>query len=127
MHKMDQLEFVQNIDNYPTNSDSFTITIHAGFSNKTALLDELSTQCSFPAYFGHNWDALSDCLRDFSWIAEEKIVLVHDISGIQDIALFKTYLEVLLHAIRNWQPGEAHTLHAVFPVQYKETVLEAMQ
>lgn len=124
---MDQLEFVQNIDSYPNDSDSFIITIHSGFSNKTALLDELSTQCGFPAYFGHNWDALSDCLRDFSWITQEKIILVHDISGIQDLVLFKTYLEVLLHAIRDWKPHEAHTLHAVFPVLYRETVLEATQ
>jgi RNAse (barnase) inhibitor barstar len=34
---------------------------------KDALLDALSEQAQFPAYFGRNWDALVDCLRDRSW------------------------------------------------------------
>ncbi|MFA6435188.1 MAG: barstar family protein [Elusimicrobiales bacterium] len=35
----------------------------AGIKNKAALLSALAAGFSFPAYFGHNWDALLDCLR----------------------------------------------------------------
>ena len=31
---------------------------------KAALLDELADVLQFPGWFGHNWDALVDCLRD---------------------------------------------------------------
>ncbi|MFR9164902.1 MAG: barstar family protein [Dysgonomonas sp.] len=32
----------------------------------------------FPNYFGFNWNALLDCLRDFDWIEEKYIILIHD-------------------------------------------------
>lgn len=35
----------------------------AEISDKAALMDALAAAFRFPAYFGHNWDALLDCLR----------------------------------------------------------------
>ncbi len=32
--------------------------------NKTTLLTSIAKACDFPSYFGHNWDALWDCLTD---------------------------------------------------------------
>ncbi len=32
--------------------------------NKYILLKSIAKACDFPAYFGHNWDALWDCLTD---------------------------------------------------------------
>jgi RNAse (barnase) inhibitor barstar len=38
---------------------------------QVATKDDFLAACakamSFPRYFGHNWDALEDCLRDLSW------------------------------------------------------------
>ena len=34
---------------------------------KEALLEACARGLDFPKGFGANWDALSDCLRDFSW------------------------------------------------------------
>lgn len=31
---------------------------------RAALLTEFATLLEFPDYFGHNWDAFNDCLRD---------------------------------------------------------------
>ncbi|PPU76733.1 MULTISPECIES: barstar family protein [Xanthomonas] len=38
-------------------------------NDKRMLLMRLATQLDFPAGFGRNWDALSDGLRDLSWLA----------------------------------------------------------
>lgn len=35
--------------------------------DKKTLLKELAVVCGFPDYFGHNWDALNDCLGNIAW------------------------------------------------------------
>ena len=34
------------------------------------LLARIATALAFPAWFGHNWDALADCLGDLGWLPE---------------------------------------------------------
>jgi len=40
----------------------------AGCCDKAELLRRLAVSLSLPASFGHNWDALADCLRDLGWL-----------------------------------------------------------
>ena len=40
----------------------------AGCTDKTNLLARFASALHFPDWFGHNWDALSDCLTDLSWL-----------------------------------------------------------
>lgn len=35
--------------------------------NESDLLKAASKVCSFPGYFGFNWDAFRDCINDFSF------------------------------------------------------------
>ena len=39
-----------------------------GVRSKDAFLEECERSYRFPAWFGHNWDALADCLADLSWL-----------------------------------------------------------
>lgn len=39
-----------------------------GVTDKAGFLTAVATALHFPAHFGHNWDALSDCLTDLSWL-----------------------------------------------------------
>lgn len=39
----------------------------SGVADKGALLDRLAEAGRFPEWFGRNWDALEELLRDLSW------------------------------------------------------------
>lgn len=45
---------------------------------KTDLLRALADECNFPGYFGFNWDALNDCLADFSRQPAIGYVLIYE-------------------------------------------------
>jgi RNAse (barnase) inhibitor barstar len=51
----------------PPASASFCIDL-ADCTDKAGLLARIAVELRFPAWFGHNWDALSDCLCDLSWL-----------------------------------------------------------
>ena len=45
----------------------------------TGADEVLARKLHFPAYFGHNWDALDECLRYLSWNGPQgRIVIVHE-------------------------------------------------
>ncbi|MEM7205998.1 MAG: barstar family protein [Planctomycetota bacterium] len=73
-----------------------------GLRGKTELLAALAGALSFPEYFGDNWDALSDCMTDLSWLPAKRVLLVH-----ADLPLWRnddqrTYLELLRDALQSW-------------------------
>lgn len=39
------------------------------------LYNELEATLQLPSYFGRNWNALDECLTDFSWISDKKIII----------------------------------------------------
>ena len=41
--------------------------VRVAFADKVALLHNMASALGFPDWFGHNWDALEDCLTDLSW------------------------------------------------------------
>ncbi len=41
--------------------------VRVAFADKAALLNNMASALGFPDWFGHNWDALEDCLTDLSW------------------------------------------------------------
>jgi|SRR5215217_6353345 len=51
--------------------------ISAGILSKQQLMNALEAALQLPADFGQNWDALSDALRDLSWLPAGKISLLH--------------------------------------------------
>ncbi|WP_341647529.1 barstar family protein [Thauera humireducens] len=40
----------------------------ADCTDKAGLLRRFAEAFRFPDWFGHNWDALADCLTDLSWL-----------------------------------------------------------
>jgi RNAse (barnase) inhibitor barstar len=73
--------------------------------DKEAVLAAVATALEFPDWFGHNWDALTDCLTDLSWSQAPGYVLVLSGSGgFASLAPddFDTLIEILSQASASW-------------------------
>ncbi|WP_454725805.1 MULTISPECIES: barstar family protein [Cupriavidus] len=89
---------------------------------KSSLLEALAFLLAFPAHFGFNWDALFDCFRDFSWLNEHDIVLVHSDLPTLHQSDMRIYLRLLRDSVLDWRPGEVHRFEVVFAESDKEAV-----
>ena len=75
-----------------------------------ALFAEFAKVMELPEYFGHNWDALEECLADLEWMpAKGYVLLLTDAEQIlpQDEEEYATLLEVLSDAGEAWGTGQA--------------------
>jgi RNAse (barnase) inhibitor barstar len=107
-------KFIEDINSYQP-AQSFSAVIDPTISTKDELLKELNNKLQLPDYFGFNWDALLDCLRDFHWIEDKGIILKHTIiPHIQEQDL-RVYLQVLNEAIQDWRQDDEHYLEVIFP------------
>ncbi len=76
-------------------------------ASKPAILEALSTELRFPAWFGDNWDALQDAVCDLSWLPESRgIVLVVEGTDVVRATApdeLDTLIEVLRAAATYWE------------------------
>lgn len=96
-------------------TSDFLARIPYGLSGKTKLLDALRVALEFPAYFGRNWDALSDCLQDMSWIQSRRVAIFHADLPALTTEEAMVYLQILAQAVRAWGPKDDHELLVWFP------------
>lgn len=94
----------------------------SGLNSEDELFKQLCVKLELPDYFGYNWDAVSDCLRDFHWIEQQKIILVHDDFPLLKEHELSTYLQVLFEAVQDWKDGEEHSLEVVFSESVRSVV-----
>lgn len=74
--------------------------------DKVALFERLAAALEFPDWFGHNWDALADCLGDLSWLpAEGYLLLLEHCDGFRAShgGDFATALQVLAAVSEAWR------------------------
>lgn len=87
-----------------------------GIKSKATLLDALSVALRFPDYFGANWDALDECIRDLSWLPDGDVILRHeDLPLAEDRASLSTYLSILKDAVEKWNATGKRKLLVMFP------------
>jgi hypothetical protein len=99
------------------------------------LLTECARALDFPDYFGHNWDALEECLADLEWLpAKGYVLLITDAGCVlpDDEAEYETFLEILRDAGEAWGSGQAGMgarrptpFHVLFVVSEREKTKRA--
>lgn len=117
--------------------EGFVLRIPAKIRSKADLLAVLADTGHFPSYFGSNWDALLDVLRDLSWIGSREVVIVHsDVPLQNNPSECRTYLDLLQTALADWSkaapqhttepmrewPHVEHELRVVFPTEARTAV-----
>jgi hypothetical protein len=98
--------------------------MRVAFSDKAQLLKNLAVALGFPDWFGHNWDALEDCLTDLSWRdASAHVLLIENPKPGDDLGVL---IDILRSSAESWaargkpffaifvDPGHALALPALF-------------
>jgi hypothetical protein len=70
--------------------------------NKNMLLYELQRVCKLPDYFGFNWDALLECLVDFSWWPAKGYMLMYKTPEVLGASDLQTFLSIVKEASASW-------------------------
>ena len=99
------------------------------------LFAEFARALKFPDYYGHNWDALEECLADLEWMpAKGYVLLLTDAVHVlpDDDTEYETFLEVLCDAGEAWGSGQAGMgtrratpFHILFVVSEREKAQRA--
>jgi RNAse (barnase) inhibitor barstar len=80
----------------------------AKVEDKDQMLAAIAKALKFPKWFGHNFDALADCLADMAWKpADGYLVLLEHCDGIHGRAEadFVTTLQTFEQAAGEWREG----------------------
>ena len=81
------------------------------FADKARLLQNMASALRFPDWFGHNWDALEDCLTDLSWReAPAYVLLIDNPKPDED---FDVLTDILRSSAESWA-GRGKPFFAVF-------------
>ncbi|MEI2457287.1 barstar family protein [Lysobacter firmicutimachus] len=77
----------------------------AGCQDKRDALDRIGRGLRFPDWFGHNWDALNDCVNDLSWWPAPGYLLLIENAGPWQAQFgddAATLIEILNDAAQDW-------------------------
>jgi hypothetical protein len=102
---------------------SYRAELPSGIRTETALFEALFVALRFPDYFGGNWNALEECIRDLSWLPPGDVILLHrDLPVRDDRASLSIYLSILKGAVEKWSTTGARNLFVFFPPKTKHAV-----
>lgn len=104
-------------------AEGHVVEVPANMHDKAELLAFLARAIPLPDYFGHNWDALEECLVEIGEAKGAKIILLHhDVPLEDEPSDQRTYLEILDSVARG-----SERLSVIFPEEYREQVADILE
>lgn len=104
---------------------ALVVRVPTGIRSKEKLLAVLADRLRFPGYFGWNWDALEECLRDLSWLPDGKVVaIVHeDLPFGAGGENRQAYLNVLQSALAHWNDQGSRRMRVIWPAALQSQII----
>ncbi len=95
---------------------AIVVRVPNGVRSKQKLLGIIAKQLNFPRYFGWNWDAFEECLRDLSWYTEpRKIAIVHEGLPFGEASHNREVYLAILADLAVQPQASGHTIEVVVP------------
>ncbi len=103
------------------------VRLPRGIRSKEKLFAIFADKLRFPRYFGRNWDALEECLRDLSWLPpNQPIAIVHeDLPFGAGGANRGVYLEVLRSVLNHWSGSGSRAVQIIMPAAVQSEIIPA--
>ncbi len=100
------------------------VRVPRGIRSKEKLFGIFADRLRLPNYFGWNWDALDECLRDLSWLPPtQSIAIVHEDlpfgPGGQNRAI---YLDLLSDFLQHWSQADGRKVRIIMPTALRDDV-----
>ena len=94
--------------------------------DKMDLFLNLSKALVFPNYFGENWDALCEVYRDFDWISNNDIVIIHEDLSLLDEYDLRMYLKIIKITLSFWAGFNDHSVCFIFSEKDKKRIMDVV-
>jgi RNAse (barnase) inhibitor barstar len=97
--------------------EALIVRLPRGIRSKEKLFAIFSQKLHFPRYFGRNWDALEECLRDLSWIPiDQPIAIVHEDLPFGSGGVNRgIYLDLLRSVLNHWAVSGNRSVQVIMP------------
>lgn len=114
-------------DRPAANNATLIVRIPAKLNRKRRLLAEFARQLRLPNYFGWNWDAFEECLRDLTWLdGIQEVVVVHrDVPFTASQEQRAIYLSILKDRM-DWKHTGCPRFRVEFPDSSRSDVQRAL-
>ncbi|OAV67795.1 Barstar (barnase inhibitor) [Bacteroidales bacterium Barb6] len=124
--KTGEFYFIDNISEIESENNLYVVKLNNNYTTEEELLNEYYLLLQLPLYFGFNWDALYDCLKDFHWIKQKDIIIYHERLPQLEKNDLRIYLEILHDTVIHWRKYEEHNFNVYFNLKDYSTAQQVI-